>query len=283
MVPFKAICLTVFSIVLMFSQASALEICGKLQQGELLLIKDINGKQISWNNKQYSMSDGEVLIAVPRDAAQTMNLVVYPSGQAGILYHLPIEQTTWNIQYVKGVAEHHVTPNKQHQQEIAREQKDVQTALATLSDDIFWHDGFIEPVKGRISGQFGNQRIFNGIPKSPHNGTDIAASESTPVKSAGKGKVVLSGHDYFYTGNMVVIDHGQGLHTIYAHLQKTAVQLGDVVQKGDIIGYVGHTGRAVGAHLHWGASWHGIRFRPHALLELNDTQCHKIEGKYLGE
>lgn len=281
--PFKAICLTVFSIILMFGQASALEICGKLQQGEILLLRDVNGKKISWNNKKYSLSEGEILVAVPRGAPQVMDLIVYPFSEAGTLYQLPIERTAWDIQHIKGVAEHHVVPNKQHHKEIAREQKDVQTALATLSDDNFWRDGFIEPVKGRISGQFGNQRIFNGTPKNPHNGTDIAVPETTPVKAAGKGKVVLSGHDYFYTGNMVIINHGQGLHTIYAHLQKAAVQQGDMVQKGDVIGYVGHTGRAVGAHLHWGASWHGIRFRPHALLEFNNTQCYKIEGKYLGE
>lgn len=279
MVPFKAICLTVFSIMLMLSPASALEVCGQLQQGELLLIKDINGKQIHWQNKQYPIINGEILIAVPRDAPKVINLI----NEAGMLYQLPIKRAKWDIQQVKGVAEHHVTPSKQHQQEIAREQQDVRKALTIVSSDEFWRKGFVEPVKGQISGQFGNQRVFNGVPKNPHNGTDIAAQEATPVKAAGNGKVVLSGKNYFYTGNMVIIDHGQGLQTIYAHLQKATVKKGDAVQKGDIIGYVGHTGRAVGAHLHWGASWRGIRFRPHALLDINHAPCHKIEGKYIGE
>ena len=281
--PCKVICLIIFKIMLMLNHASALEICGKLQQGELLHIKDINGKQVRWNNKQYSMYNGEILIAVPRDAPQVMDLIVYPFSEAGILYQLSIERTKWDIQHIKGVAEHHVMPNRQHQQAIMREQKEVKKTLSIDSSEDYWRKGFVEPVKGRISGQFGNQRIFNGVAKNPHNGTDIAAVEGTSVKASGDGVVVLSGKDYFYSGNMVIIDHGRGLQTIYAHLQKAIVKKGDIVKKGNIIGFVGKTGRATGAHLHWGASWHNIRFRPHALLDLESTKCHKIEGTYLGE
>ena len=139
------------------------------------------------------------------------------------------------------------------------------------------------PVEGRISGHFGNQRIFNGVPKNPHSGTDIAALLGTEIKASGDGKVVLSGKDYFYTGNMVIIDHGAGLHTIYAHLQKAVVKSGDLVKKGEVIGYVGQTGRAIGAHLHWGASLNGVRFRPHSLLNINDKRCKKFSGTYMGE
>ena len=137
----------------------------------------------------------------------------------------------------------------------------------------YWQKGFILPVEGRISGNFGNQRIFNGIPKSPHSGTDIAAPAGTEVKAAGDGIVVLNGKDYFYTGNMVIIDHGQGLQTIYAHLQESKVKLGDKVKQGDVIGLVGSTGRATGPHLHWGASLNNVRFRPHSLLDIKDKKC----------
>ena len=141
----------------------------------------------------------------------------------------------------------------------------------------YWRDGFILPVEGRISGEFGNQRVFNGIPKSPHSGTDIAAPEGTPIKAAGNGKVILNGKDYFYTGNMVIIDHGQGLQTIYAHMKESKVKVGDEVKKGQIIGLVGHTGRATGPHLHWGASLNNVRFRPHSLLNINNKKCNKIK------
>ena len=139
---------------------------------------------------------------------------------------------------------------------------------------------FIVPVDGKISGNFGNQRIFNGIPKNSHSGIDIAALEGTAVKASGDGKVILSGNDYFYTGNMVIIDHGQGLQTIYAHLKEAKVKEGDRVKKGDIIGLVGKTGRATGSHLHWGASLNNVRFRPHALLEINKKKCRIIEEKH---
>ena len=172
-----------------------------------------------------------------------------------------------------GVEQHHVTPSKKHQAEIAREQNDVRHALGQKNMAQYWREGFIVPVDGRISGKFGNQRIFNGVPKNPHSGTDIAAPLGTPVKASGSGVVVLSDKDYFYTGNMVVVEHGQGLHTVYAHLQSAEIKVGDIVQKGDIIGYVGQTGRATGAHLHWGAVWHNIRFRPQSLLDLNNKKC----------
>ncbi len=95
--------------------------------------------------------------------------------------------------------------------------------------------------------------------------------------------VVLSGKDYFYTGNMVILDHGQGLQTIYAHLQDLAVQKGEVVRQGQIIGHVGKSGRATGAHLHWGASLNNVRFRPHSLLDINKKKCRQYSGKYMGE
>lgn len=266
----------------------ALEVCGDLMQGELLLIKDKNAKKIVVSNnlkdREYAVfPDGISLIALHRDVAQKIELRVYPETEAATFYELSVKPVKWDIQRVNGVAQHKVTPNKSHQKEISRELNDVNKALASRLAYDYWHKGFIEPVKGRVSGYFGNQRVFNGVPKSPHSGTDIAASEGTPVLASGDGKVILSGKDYFYTGNMVIIDHGYGLQTIYAHLQKATIKVGDMVNQGDIIGYVGKTGRATGAHLHWGASLNGVRFRPHSLLNINDKSCKKLNGNYMGE
>jgi len=285
-VRFKAICLIICSL-LAVQNAAALEVCGDLQQGELILIKDANGKKIvisdNLKDREYNVENGVSLIALHRDTPKEIVLRSYPYTEAATFYDLQIKPAKWDIQRVNGVAQHKVTPNQTHQKEINRELADVNKALATYSEHNFWNEGFIEPVKGRISGYFGNQRVFNGVPKSPHSGTDIAAPEGTAVKASGSGKVVLSGKDYFYTGNMVIIDHGAGLQTIYAHLQKATVKKGDTVKQGDTIGYVGKTGRATGAHLHWGASLNGVRFRPHSLLNINDKQCTKVQGKYMGE
>ena len=193
-------------------------------------------------------------------------------------YILKVAKQDWDIQSIKGVEQRKVTPLNEDEAEILREQKDVKEALTTVDNvNQAWQNGFVLPLSGRISGNFGNQRIFNGIPKSPHTGTDIAAPEGSEVKSAGDGKVLLSGGNYFYGGNMVIIDHGLGLQTIYMHLQKATVKKGDEVKKGDVVGLVGKTGRATGPHLHWGASYNNIRFRPQSLLE--PKQCIILENK----
>lgn len=281
---FKVICLMIFSF-LQISEAKALEICGDLKQGELVLVKNADAEGIivseGVNNTEYDVGEDKIaLIALHRDAPRKIKLRLYSSKAPATIYDLNVMPAKWDVQRVNGVSQHKVTPRQSHQKEINRELKDVNKALSTRSDYDFWHEEFIEPIKGgRINGHFGNQRIFNGIPKNPHNGTDIAVPEGTEVHAAGGGKVVLSGKDYFYTGNMVIIDHGAGLHTIYAHLQKSAVVVGDMVKKGDVIGYVGKTGRATGPHLHWGASLNGIRFRPYSLLNINKSGCKTLHDK----
>lgn len=283
--PFKAICLIICSLLSTVRIAAALEVCGELKQGELILIKDADAQKIAIKNnlgaKNYRPAeDGITLVALHRDASQNINFQVIYEDNNVTDYILEILPTKWDVQRINGVAQTKVTPTAAADlAEIKREQKDLGRAVTHYATGNAWRKGFIVPVEGRISGNFGNQRIFNGTPKSPHSGTDIAAPEGTPVKAASDGKVVLSGKDYFYTGNMVIIDHGQGLQTIYAHLKEAKVQEGDEVKQGDIIGLVGKTGRATGAHLHWGASLNNVRFRPHSLLDINEKNCVLIKEK----
>ncbi|MBP5615417.1 MAG: M23 family metallopeptidase [Alphaproteobacteria bacterium] len=231
-------------------KAFAFEVCGDIKQGELLIIHD----------KTHTY-----LTAVGRDQTKPLDI-------NGVKFD--IQKTKWDIQSVRGVEQKKVTPSKEHEAAILREQKDVKKALnqkANKNSD--WQKGFIEPVQGRISGHFGYQRIFNGIKKNPHSGTDIAAPLGTPVKAAADGVIVLAGYDYFYTGNIVIIDHGDGLKTIYAHLQSINVKQGENVKQGHIIGTLGKTGRATGPHLHWGAVLSGTRFRPQSLLDFAQKTC----------
>ena len=112
---------------------------------------------------------------------------------------------------------------------------------------------------------------MNGKKMNPHMGMDIAATKGTPVKAPNDGIVVLSGqNNFFYSGNVVIIDHGYKLFTIYAHLNNTKVKVGDYIKKGDILGTVGSTGRSTGPHLHWGASLGGVRFDPNSLNNIGD-------------
>lgn len=255
--------------------AQQLELCGNFEQGEFLKGKAKNAVKVKLNDNEFNVNTtGEFLIAIPRDEIKSPTLeVCYPDNVVH-KYQIEIKPHSWDIQSIKGVAQNKVTPTKQDETEILREQQDVKNALSQNNNLIqSWKNGFILPLKGRISGHFGNQRIFNGTPKNPHSGTDIAAPKGTKIKASGDGKVLLAGGDYFYSGNMVILDHGQGLKTIYAHLDKTLVNVGDEVKKGELIGLVGATGRATGPHLHWGATINNVRFRPHSLLEENINKC----------
>ncbi len=109
---------------------------------------------------------------------------------------------------------------------------------------------FTAPVDGRLSSLFGLKRYFNDIPKNPHNGLDIAAPTGTPIVAPASGKVIDTGN-YYFNGNTVFLDHGQGLLSAYLHMNSIEVKPGDVVQQGDQLGTVGETGRVTGPHLHW--------------------------------
>jgi murein DD-endopeptidase MepM/ murein hydrolase activator NlpD len=119
---------------------------------------------------------------------------------------------------------------------------------------------------GPISGVYGSVRILNGVPRQPHAGVDIAAPEGTPVKSPADGIVRLAETGMVLTGGTVIIDHGQGLTSILIHMSAVLVRPGVFVSRGQIIGRVGHTGRATGPHVHWGMNWRDVRIDPQLLV-----------------
>lgn len=124
---------------------------------------------------------------------------------------------------------------------------------------------FIRPAPGADTGRFGMRRIFNGQSRNPHSGMDIAAAKGTPVKVTANGRVLYTGN-FFFSGNVVYVDHGSGVISMYAHLSRIQVRLGDPVQQGDIIGAVGSTGRATGPHLHWSVYLNGEAVDPGLFL-----------------
>lgn len=149
-----------------------------------------------------------------------------------------------------------------------------QAVLAAIwdkwKDGPYWWNEFVPPLEetGQISSEFGLRRIINGQRRSPHGGVDFGASAGTPVRASNRGVVVYTG-EMFFSGNSIVLHHGGGLFTMYFHLQRFRVEQGQEVAKGEVVGWVGATGRVTGPHLHWGARLQHVRFNPHQLLELS--------------
>jgi murein DD-endopeptidase MepM/ murein hydrolase activator NlpD len=142
----------------------------------------------------------------------------------------------------------------------------------TVTPDRFWQGRFRVPLDGAGAAfGFGLRRIINGEPRAPHSGADYAAPAGTPVLAAQAGEVALA-EDQFFAGRAVVIAHGLGLFTMYFHVQELRVREGDAVRAGQVIGTVGASGRATGAHLHWGARLGGARIDPTALVHLLRTE-----------
>lgn len=160
-----------------------------------------------------------------------------------------------------------VDPYADDLKRIRREQARSRKAFASWDATRIAELDFLLPVSGRLSGTFGKKRFFNGQPRRPHSGLDIAAPTGTPVKAPAAGKVIETGN-YFFNGNTVFIDHGEGLVTMFCHLDSIDVKVGQTVNRGDVVARVGATGRVTGPHLHWTVSMNNTRVDPGLFLSL---------------
>ena len=165
------------------------------------------------------------------------------------------------------VAAKYVEPPPAVAERIARESADLKQIWARATPERMYDGATLRPLAGVPGRNFGRRRVFNGKPRSPHSGSDLAAPVGTPVSAAARGRVVLA-RELYFSGNLVVLDHGGGVYTLYAHLSRMDVSEGTIVAAGEIIGQVGATGRVTGPHLHWGARIGEARVDPGRLLEL---------------
>jgi murein DD-endopeptidase MepM/ murein hydrolase activator NlpD len=160
-----------------------------------------------------------------------------------------------------------VNPNQKDLQRAGREHQEVKHVYASGIRERLWDGKFQLPVDNEISSLFGNRRVFNGQLKSYHNGLDFRSPKGTPVYATNAGVVRLA-KNLFYSGKAVIIDHGTGIFTIYAHLSKIETAVGRRVEKGQLLGLTGATGRVSGPHLHWGVKVNGVAVNPMQLIEL---------------
>ncbi len=166
------------------------------------------------------------------------------------------------------VAPKYVSPPAAVRARIEREAARLNAIYATSTSEFLCTPPFARPVTHRLNSPFGSQSIYNGEVRGRHLGVDFASPAGAAIRAPAPGRVVLTG-DLYYTGQTVVIDHGQGVHTIFAHMSRIAVKDGVRVETGDVVGDVGSTGRSSGPHLHWSLRVGGARVDPMSLVELD--------------
>lgn len=237
-------------------------------QGALVIGSTHPAATVAVGERQLRVSpDGRFVFGIGRDASGELVVSIKQPDTGVVEHRIAITPRDWPIERIDGVPPDTVNPPPEIAERIAREQALVVAARARDDDRNDFAQTFIWPVQGRISGRFGNQRIYNGTPKSPHSGMDIAADAGTPVKAPAAGVVTFANPNLYLTGGTLLVDHGHGVSSNFLHLSRIDVQVGDRVEQGQVIGAVGATGRATGPHLHWGMNWFDVRIDPLLLLE----------------
>lgn len=198
------------------------------------------------------LAPGEHSIEVERPGAEPRKIV------------FTVQPKQYRTQQLK-VPPSQVNLSPEDEARVARETEKLRAALDSFTPEAPATLRLMQPVPGRRSSSFGLRRMFNGEARRPHSGMDIAAPVGTPIKAPLGGKVIDVGN-YFFNGNNVMLDHGEGLVTMYCHLSKIRVELGQQVKLGEVIGEVGATGRVTGPHLHWGVALSGTMVDPALFL-----------------
>jgi len=211
-------------------------------------------------------SDGAFMIGIDRDAGPTAMLAWTTDDGRPARWPLTVTAQAWDTDRLPGRLSMPGPPNPEYDARRTRELGAVKAARAEVSPLPFWRGAFIRPVPGRISTNFGAQRIYGDRPAAPHGGMDIAAPTGTPVLSPTPAIVKLATGPFALEGNLVILDHGAGLYSVMMHLSRIDVRPGQIVAQGQPIGLVGATGRATGPHLHWGMTWQGVRVDPATLM-----------------
>lgn len=242
---------------------------GVFQQGGAVLCKTIPGATANVGGIDTIVDgNGYFVAGFDRDAAKQEFISVSANGKKIISKSFSVKPREYDVQRIDGLPPSQVSTFTEEQlAHIKASSARKKVGFASRVKHMGFADGFTPAVTGTKSSDFGNQRILNGEPKRPHYGVDIAAPEGTPIYAPADGIVSLADDDLYFEGAMVLIDHGQGLISMYLHMSDIDVAVGQKVKRGDQLGAVGAKGRATGAHLCWRLKWRNRNLDPELLTQ----------------
>lgn len=252
--------------------AFAIELHGALTQGGFIYGTAPKGAKVFLGETQLKTTDdGTFFAGLHRRFEAEGTLKIIASDGTEETHAFLVTPQAYKVQHIKGVKKKHVNPDPKQVARSRKEAASIREARAPFTALKAALGTFVLPVKGYpLSGVYGSSRTYNGEERNWHKGLDIAAPEGTPIYAPASGIVRAALPDTFFNGNIIVLDHGYGLFSIYAHLRHMAVTEGTKISTGDVLGEVGETGRATGPHLHWGLYWHNIALDPKLFLTENE-------------
>ena len=243
---------------------------GPHRQGAALICRTDPGAAVTLGDISVAAdAQGWVVLGHDRDAAAQTVLRVVGGDGAVFEQMIDVEQREYDIQRIEGTPRRF---NRLSEEDLARSRREGRikaAAYRSRDEGQGFSSGFMMPLEGVITGVYGSQRYYNGDPGRPHYGIDIAAPSGTDVLAPAAGVVTLADDDMFWEGGLIFIDHGQGFTSAFLHMHTVAVEVGERVSQGDVIGTVGAGGRSTGAHLDWRIKWHDRYINPSETLQLD--------------
>ncbi len=243
-----------------------LELYDKLIQGAMVRGKTDASELEVLGHTLKPDEQGRFVFGLGRDAKPSLKIKLIDASGAALSREYAVEQRQYSVQRIDGVEKKYVEPPAEVLARIKDEAARVRQARTLNRDDRAYQQSFIWPSAGRISGVYGSQRVFNGVPKRPHFGVDVAAPTGTAVLAPADGLVSFADADLYYSGGTLIVDHGRGISSTFIHLSKLHVKDGDKVKQGQLLAEIGATGRVTGPHLDWRMNWFDQRLDPALLL-----------------
>jgi murein DD-endopeptidase MepM/ murein hydrolase activator NlpD len=242
---------------------------GEIKQGGLMVGKTNINNLVTLNGKSVTLSkSGDYVFGFSRDDVSSYVLNITDQHGEISTRTLTPQKRDYKIQRIEGIKKSIMNPNAKANVRAQQDNKQIGIARKVDSKLTAFATGFIAPIEGTITGVYGSQRVYNGVPKRPHFGLDYAGKIGDPVKAPASGTVLLWVPDMFYSGGTMIIDHGQGISSTFLHLSGSTVKQGDKVKQGQVVASVGKSGRATGPHLDWRINWFGVKIDPALVLKL---------------